>query len=464
MFGSLVNGGIVARGSGRFSGSGTFLEGGLKSVVWGTVVLAEVEVHESFLALNPQAISDLRDDATVSVEEVERTGLLVIVMFNESQVALADLEGNLGSTVELSVQALSVQRSVEIVSNNVELIETVPEALGGGDFVDLTETKDVLVFSMSQSGAVNFQQTGLVAGEARFGKELSGLGGGNDVHVVIVSDGSFTSGDVFEGSLEVFLVDFNELGAELDVDGVFLKIFLNELVSNIEILAEGLVGVEDGESVDGGQFTVALVPSPDLGSREEVEGGNFSSVRIRRNAVEGVSVSVVVDPSLMLHVVSFPGRVFSVGENGMVEVREGFFETLDGTQIFFETGGNNQVIIFNSSAVSEDNGVFFGDDLFSTDTIGVSSVGVKGKLGVEDVLSLGGLSLFEDTSQRKLFVGVTIKDDHDLIMILCDLFELSGEDTTDVATKDDNIVLFEVLGGGLALLEETSESSGGLSD
>jgi len=63
----------------------------------------------------------------------------------------------------------------------------------------------------------------------------------------------------------------------------------------------------------------------------------FSSVRIRRNAVEGVSVSVVVDPSLMLHVVSFPGRVFSVGENGMVEVREGFFETLDGTQIFFET-------------------------------------------------------------------------------------------------------------------------------
>lgn len=259
MFGSLINGGIVARGSGRFSGSGTFLEGGLKSVVWGTVVLAEVEVHESFLALNPQAISDLRDDATVSVEEVERTGLLVIVMFNESQVALADLEGNLGSTVELSVQALSVQRSVEIVSNNVELVETVPEALGGGDFVDLTETKDVLVFSMSQSGAVNFQQTGLVAGEARFGKELSGLGGGNDVHVVIVSDGSFTSGDVFEGSLEVFLVDFNELGAELDVDGVFLKIFLNELVSNVEILAEGLVGVEDGESVDGGQFTYSFI-------------------------------------------------------------------------------------------------------------------------------------------------------------------------------------------------------------
>jgi len=331
MFGALVDGGILGRsGSGGFNGSGDFLERGLKSVVWGTVVLAEVEVHESFLALDPQAISDFRDDASVSVEEVEGTRLLVIVMFDESQVGLTDLEGNLGSTVELGVQTLSVQRSLEVVSNNVELVETVPEALGGGDFVDLTETKDVLVFSMSQSGTVNFQQTGLVAGEARFGKELSGSGGGNDVHVVVVSDGSFASGNIFEGGLEGFLVDFDELGAELDIDGVFLKIFLNELISNVEILAEGLVGVEDGESVDGGQFTVALVPSPDLSSREEVEGGNFASVRIRRNAVEGVSVSVVVDPSLVLHVVSFPGRVFSVGENGMVEVRVGFFETLDG--------------------------------------------------------------------------------------------------------------------------------------
>jgi hypothetical protein len=122
------------------------------------------------------------------------------------------------------------------------------------------------------------------------------------------------------------------------------------------------------------------------------------------------------------------------------------------------------MIIFNSSTGTEDNGVFFGDNSFSTNTIGVSSMGVDRKLSVEHVLSLGSLSLFIDTSQGELFVGVTIKDDHDLIMILCDLFELSTENTTDVATKDDDIVFFEVLGGGLALLEETSESTGGLSD
>jgi hypothetical protein len=122
------------------------------------------------------------------------------------------------------------------------------------------------------------------------------------------------------------------------------------------------------------------------------------------------------------------------------------------------------MIIFNSSAGTEDDSVFFGNNSFSTNTIGVSSVSVDGKLGVEDIFGLGGLSLFKDTSQGELFVGVTIKDDHDLIMILCDLFELSTENTTEVATKDDDIVLFEVLGGGLALLEETSESTGGLSD
>jgi len=384
-------------------------------------------------------------------------------MFDEGQVALADLEGNLGSSVELGVQALSVQRSVEIVSNNVELIETVPEALGGGDVVNFTETKDVLVFSMSQSGTVDVQQA-VFRGETRFGEELSGLGGGNDVHVVVVLDGSFTSSDIFEGGLVVLLVDFNELGVKLDIDGVFLKIFLNELISNIKVFAEAVVGVGDGESVDGGQFTVALVPSPDLSSREEVEGRDFSSIRIRRNAEEGVSVSVVVDPSWVLHVVGLPRRVFSVGENGMVEVGESFFETLNASQIFFETSGDNQVIIFNSSAGTEDDSVFFGDNSFSTNTIGVSSVGIDRKLGIENVFGLGSLCLFKDTSQGELFVGVTIKDDHDLIMILCDLFELSTENTTEVATKDDDIVLFEVLGGGLALLEETGESTSGLSD
>jgi len=43
------------------------------------------------------------------------------------------------------------------VSNNVELIETVPEALGSGDVVNLTQTEDVLIFLVSESGSVDFE-------------------------------------------------------------------------------------------------------------------------------------------------------------------------------------------------------------------------------------------------------------------------------------------------------------------
>jgi len=82
---------------------------------------------------------------------------LVVVMFNEGKVALTNLKRNFSSSVELSIQTLSVQTSVKVVSNDVKLVETVPETLGGWDVVYFTETEDVLVFSMSQSGTVNFQ-------------------------------------------------------------------------------------------------------------------------------------------------------------------------------------------------------------------------------------------------------------------------------------------------------------------
>jgi len=122
------------------------------------------------------------------------------------------------------------------------------------------------------------------------------------------------------------------------------------------------------------------------------------------------------------------------------------------------------VVVFDSSSVSKDDGIFIGKDFISTNTIGVSSVSINGKLSIEDIFSLSSLSLFVDTSEGKLFVSVTIKDDHDLEMVLGDLLELSTENTTEVATKDDDIILFKILGSGLALLKETSESTSGLGD
>jgi len=96
-----------------FSGSrSSILEAWLNSIVWGSVVLSEVEVHEALLVSSPVRVSELGNDSTTLVQQVGRSRLLVIVMFNEGQGVLAQLEGSLGSSIELSVQGLSVKTSL----------------------------------------------------------------------------------------------------------------------------------------------------------------------------------------------------------------------------------------------------------------------------------------------------------------------------------------------------------------
>jgi len=134
------------------------LEALLESVEWGSVVLAEVHIHETLLLVSsPVDVSKSGNNSTVSIKEVPCTWLLVIVMLNESQSVLAQLKRDLGSSVERSVQVLAFQASVEVVSNNVELVETVPETLCGWDVVDLAQTEDVVVLVVSQSCAINVQ-------------------------------------------------------------------------------------------------------------------------------------------------------------------------------------------------------------------------------------------------------------------------------------------------------------------
>lgn len=446
-----------------FAGGTSILEGLLESVVWWTVVLAQIEVHESLLSLNPEGVSKLGDQASVLVKQVEGTWLLVIIMVNEGQSGLAELEWNLRSSVEQGVQGLSVQTSLKVVSDNVELIETIPKTFCSWDVVDLTETENVLVFSMSQSGAINVEETvGLGRSEARFSEELSWGGWWDDVEVVVLSSFSFSGLNVFKGGSVVDFINFDQFRAVFDLNTVLLEVLLDELISDIEVLAEVVVGVDNGELGDWGQFTIGFVPSPDFSGIEEVERTDFSSVWVRGNGVDGISVCEVVNPSLMFIVVGSPGWIFLWDENWVVKISPGFFETWNALDIFLKTGSNNQVVIFYSSSVSQNDCVFFWDDSLSTNTVRVGSMGIDGKLSVENVFSLGSLSLLENRSQWELFVGVSVKDNHDLIVILCDFLELSGEDTTDVTTEDNNVIFLEILGSWLAFLEQASESTSGL--
>jgi len=245
------------------------------------------------------------------------------------------------------------------VSNDVELVETVPEALGSGDVVNLTQTEDVLIFLVSESGSVDFEQAVLI-GKASISEQCGGLGGRDDVQVVVFLYSLFTSCSVFESGFEGLFVDLNELGVELYVYAVLLEVLLDELVSSVEVLAESVVGIGNGEVVDGGKLTTTCVPSPDFSSVEEVERGDFTLIRERRNGVDSISVCEVIDPSLMLHIITLPTGMFSMRENGMVKVSQSFFEALDTCKILVKTSSNDQMVILNSSSTSEDNSVLFG--------------------------------------------------------------------------------------------------------
>lgn len=331
-FGILMDWSVL--GGFGFDGGTSILEGLLESVVWWTVVLAQIEVHEALLSLNPEGVSKLGDETSVLVEQVQSAWLLVIIMFNEGQSALAELEWNLGSSIEQGVQGLSVQTSLEVVSDDVELIETIPKTFCSWDVVDLTETENVLVSSMSQSGTINVEEiAGFWSSETRFGEELLWLGWWNDVEVVVLSGLLGTSLDVFKGGSEVNFINFDQFRAVFDLNSVLLEVFLDELISNLEMFAEVVVGIDDGELGNWGNLAVGLVPSPDFGGIEEVERTDFSSVWVWWDGVDGVSVCEVVNPSLMFIIIRSPGWIFLWDENWVLEISPGFFEAWNALNI-----------------------------------------------------------------------------------------------------------------------------------
>jgi len=66
-----------------------------------------------------------------------------------SKIGLSQDDGYLGESIIESVQSLTLKGSLEIVSDDVNLVETGPESLSGGKIADVTETEDILVFTMA---------------------------------------------------------------------------------------------------------------------------------------------------------------------------------------------------------------------------------------------------------------------------------------------------------------------------
>jgi hypothetical protein len=73
----------------------------------------------------------------------------IIVMGHIGKIGLSQDDRYLGESVIESVQSLTLERSLQIVSDDVNLVETGPESFGRGNIADVTETEDILVFAMT---------------------------------------------------------------------------------------------------------------------------------------------------------------------------------------------------------------------------------------------------------------------------------------------------------------------------
>lgn len=84
-------------------------------------------------------------------------GSLVVGVFNKSDISLIQIKGNLGVPIVLCIQGLAIQASLEVISDNVNLLPSSEKCFSGGKVAYVTQTENIFIFSVSQSLNVNIQ-------------------------------------------------------------------------------------------------------------------------------------------------------------------------------------------------------------------------------------------------------------------------------------------------------------------
>lgn len=278
-----LGGGVVLGES--FWGSWKFLESLLEFVVWGSPGLEKIVVEELALLSGPEFLPDGGEE-WVGVEVLP--GGAVVGVLQEGDGSLSEIEWNLSVPVVVSVQGLSVEVSDEVVSDDVDLLPSSEEGLGGGEVVDVSETEDVVVLVVAEGLVVDVQES-VLGEEAGLLEEGVRLGGDQGVEVIVVSVFDFSASDVLDGDFELVLVDLDEVLSVLDSDSLFLEFLLDELVGGVIVLDELVVGVQDGEGGSGVELSVELEVAPDFQADEEVVGLNLSSEWVWWKAEVGVT-------------------------------------------------------------------------------------------------------------------------------------------------------------------------------
>lgn len=127
------------------------------SVRW-SLALSELEGHESLsVELGPEVIPQHGDDAAVGVEQVGLGSPLVVLVDQIGQGVLGKVDNVLGVSIVVRIQRLAMEGSYHVVSDNVDLVEASPEALGGWEVGNISKSENVLVSSVLKGSLVDIQ-------------------------------------------------------------------------------------------------------------------------------------------------------------------------------------------------------------------------------------------------------------------------------------------------------------------
>lgn len=145
---------------------------------------------------------------------------------------------------------------------------------------------------------------------------------------------------------------------------------LDVVISLGEVLAEGLVRIDDGELGSlPAQLASAHVEVPDGLGNKEVVVLDFSVEVVGRDVEEGLtSVEVEVD-AVALGDGGLPGRVVLVGVEGVDGVTPGILKSFNLSEILFLAHGDDQVFILDHTAVSQHHLVTLRVELFNSDVV-----------------------------------------------------------------------------------------------
>ena len=115
------------------------------------------------------------------------------------------------------------------------------------------------------------------------------------------------------------------------------------------------------------------------------------------------------------------------------------------------------MIVLDFPSVPQSQGALFRLDRLHSNIFRVGCVHIEWKFGVKQVISLGGFLLLIDVPDGVNLVNILVQNHHDFVFAVGHFVKLSAQDASHVAADDHDVVLLQILFGGLPFVEDPSE-------